>query len=272
MEPWGRYGQGVWELIASLLLLTPRLAWAGGILTFGALGAATLFSLAHDGYGISSIGIGPVDQALNFSLVRIGLFAFAVASVSHAFNLIDGQNGLCSGTSILIFVALGTTAAQTDQAPLASLSFFMAAANLGFFAFNFFLLPPYHTLSVADPRDWLVLIAFLITSLVAAQLLYRAQNEAAIASARTREVEKLSALGAETLSAAGNIFLGQTEAPLLIKPFVGKMTQSELVTVMVGGIVSKLAATQPQPAAAPYQARPRPTPPARAPCPAAPYG
>ena len=39
---------------------------------------------------------------------------------------------------------------------------------------------------VADQRDWLVLIVFLITSLVAAQLLHRAQNEAAIASALRR--------------------------------------------------------------------------------------
>jgi CNT family concentrative nucleoside transporter len=44
--------------------------------------------------------------------------------------------------------------------------------------------------------------------------------------------------GAETLSAAGNIFLGQTEAPLLIKPFVGRMTRSELNTVMVGGFAT----------------------------------
>lgn len=44
--------------------------------------------------------------------------------------------------------------------------------------------------------------------------------------------------GAETLSASGNIFLGQTEAPLLIKPFVGTMTRSELNTVMVGGFAT----------------------------------
>lgn len=44
--------------------------------------------------------------------------------------------------------------------------------------------------------------------------------------------------GAETLSVAGNIFVGQTEAPLLIKPFVGKMTYSELNTVMVGGFAT----------------------------------
>jgi CNT family concentrative nucleoside transporter len=44
--------------------------------------------------------------------------------------------------------------------------------------------------------------------------------------------------GAETLSASGNIFLGQTEAPLLIKPFIVKMTPSELFTVMVGGFAT----------------------------------
>jgi CNT family concentrative nucleoside transporter len=44
--------------------------------------------------------------------------------------------------------------------------------------------------------------------------------------------------GAETLSVAGNIFVGPTEAPLLIRPFVGKMTYSELDTVMVGGFAT----------------------------------
>ena len=44
--------------------------------------------------------------------------------------------------------------------------------------------------------------------------------------------------GAESLSAAGNIFVGQTEAPLLIAPFVGKMTRSELNTVMTGGFAT----------------------------------
>lgn len=44
--------------------------------------------------------------------------------------------------------------------------------------------------------------------------------------------------GAETLSAAGNIFVGQTEAPLLIKPFVSRMTMSELMAVMTGGFAT----------------------------------
>ncbi|WP_448529815.1 NupC/NupG family nucleoside CNT transporter [Raineya sp.] len=44
--------------------------------------------------------------------------------------------------------------------------------------------------------------------------------------------------GAESLSAAGNIFLGQTEAPLLVKPFVANMTKSELNCLMTGGMAT----------------------------------
>jgi CNT family concentrative nucleoside transporter len=44
--------------------------------------------------------------------------------------------------------------------------------------------------------------------------------------------------GAESLSASGNIFVGQTEAPLLIRPYVGSMTMSELMAVMTGGFAT----------------------------------
>ncbi len=44
--------------------------------------------------------------------------------------------------------------------------------------------------------------------------------------------------GAETLSTAANIFLGQTEAPLLVKPFLAHMTRSELFCVMLGGFAN----------------------------------
>ncbi|MFQ1015340.1 NupC/NupG family nucleoside CNT transporter [Avibacterium paragallinarum] len=43
---------------------------------------------------------------------------------------------------------------------------------------------------------------------------------------------------AESMSAAANIFVGQTEAPLVVKPFISRMTESELFTVMVGGTAS----------------------------------
>ena len=44
--------------------------------------------------------------------------------------------------------------------------------------------------------------------------------------------------GAESLSTAANIFVGQTEAPLVVKPFIAKMTESELFCVMVGGMAT----------------------------------
>ena len=48
----------------------------------------------------------------------------------------------------------------------------------------------------------------------------------------------LNTSGAETLSVSANIFVGQTEAPLVIKPFVKSMTQSELLAVMIGGMAT----------------------------------
>ena len=44
--------------------------------------------------------------------------------------------------------------------------------------------------------------------------------------------------GAETLSISANIFVGQTEAPILIRPYISLMTKSELMTVMVGGFAT----------------------------------
>ncbi|MCJ8291285.1 MAG: Na+ dependent nucleoside transporter [Flavobacteriales bacterium] len=44
--------------------------------------------------------------------------------------------------------------------------------------------------------------------------------------------------GAESVSAAGNVFLGQTEAPLLVKPYLGTMTKSEIMCLMAGGMAT----------------------------------
>ena len=44
--------------------------------------------------------------------------------------------------------------------------------------------------------------------------------------------------GPETLSASANVFLGQTEAPLLIKPYLNTMTRSEILCVMIGGMAT----------------------------------
>lgn len=70
-----------------------------------------------------------------------------------------------------------------------------------FVVFDVGFLPPYDTLVVANVVDWLVLVAFLATGLVAAELLERARRETAVAQARTAELDRLATLGAETLNA-----------------------------------------------------------------------
>jgi two-component system sensor histidine kinase KdpD len=95
---------------------------------------------------------------------------------------------------VLLLVVLGASAAAGRTTGL-------VLAGLSFVVFNWFFLPPYGTFVIANPLDWLVLVAFLVASIVAAQLLHRAQREAAAAEARAAEVDRLATLGAETLSA-----------------------------------------------------------------------
>ncbi len=51
-------------------------------------------------------------------------------------------------------------------------------------------------------------------------------------------VKVMGTSGAESLAAAANIFAGQTEAPLVIRPFINKMTKSELMSLMTGGMAT----------------------------------
>jgi two-component system sensor histidine kinase KdpD len=95
---------------------------------------------------------------------------------------------------VLLLVVLGAGAAGGRILGL-------LAAAASFLLFDWFFLPPYGTLTVTNPLDWVVLIAFLVTSVVAAQLLHREQESAQRARELTREVDRLATLGAEALSA-----------------------------------------------------------------------
>ena len=79
----------------------------------------------------------------------------------------------------------------------------------------------------------IVFFSAVISLLYHYGILQRAVNAVAWVMQRTMKTS-----GAETLSAAGNIFVGQTESPLLIKPYVKSMTMSELHAVMTGGFAT----------------------------------
>jgi CNT family concentrative nucleoside transporter len=120
------------------------------------------------------------------------------------------------GNLVLDNVPVGTgTVEQGDFAAIPG-----QVANTGaFFAFN--VLPT------------IIFISSFMTVLYHLGIMQRLVKGFAWIMQRTMKTS-----GAETLSAAGNIFVGMTEAPLLIKPFVERMTMSELMAVMTGGFAT----------------------------------
>jgi hypothetical protein len=84
-EPWMRWVQGIWELLASIGLLVPRLRWAGGILTTGAMGAAILSHLTWLGFAIRG------DHGLLFGMaVTTFVCGFTVLCLHrHAIPFVD---------------------------------------------------------------------------------------------------------------------------------------------------------------------------------------
>jgi two-component system sensor histidine kinase KdpD len=73
-------------------------------------------------------------------------------------------------------------------------------ACTGFALIDYFFQAPFSTFTVGKRPDWLVLVAFLATAVVATQLLARASAQADAARRRADEIDRLSSLGAETLS------------------------------------------------------------------------
>ena len=71
-------------------------------------------------------------------------------------------------------------------------------------AFNFFFLPPILTFTVGDGRNWIALLAFLVTGIVASQLAERARREAKISRRRQREAERLYEFSQQML-VTGNV-------------------------------------------------------------------
>ncbi|MEO8910586.1 MAG: ATP-binding protein [Gemmatimonadaceae bacterium] len=87
---------------------------------------------------------------------------------------------------VYILIVLGATAGGERWLGI-------IVAALGFLSINYFFQPPFDTLAVNAPLDWLALIAFLATALVAHHLLTRARTEAENARRHAAEVEHLSA-------------------------------------------------------------------------------
>jgi CNT family concentrative nucleoside transporter len=81
-----------------------------------------------------------------------------------------------------------------------------------------------------------ILPAIIFISAVMAVLYYLGVMQVVVRAMAVAMNKLLKASGAESLNVAASIFMGQTEAPLTIRPYLNKMTQSELMTVMTAGM------------------------------------
>jgi hypothetical protein len=77
LEPWGRYGSGVAELIATILLVTPRFAWAGALLALGVISGALVSHLTVLGIVVKD------DGGLLFGLAVIVFVTSAITVFLH---------------------------------------------------------------------------------------------------------------------------------------------------------------------------------------------
>jgi two-component system, OmpR family, sensor histidine kinase KdpD len=97
---------------------------------------------------------------------------------------------------VLVYLLIVLLASASTGRPLG-----FTLAILGFILIDYFFQPPYSDWTVGKPLDWAALVTFLVTALVATQLLARAQAEAEESRRRAFEVESFAKLGSETLSA-----------------------------------------------------------------------
>ena len=82
-----------------------------------------------------------------------------------------------------------------------SLRYAVAVSIAATACYNFYFLPPVGTFTIADPQNWLALLAFLATSVIGSRLSQKARNEAEEARRRQREVEVLLTLSRDLLQA-----------------------------------------------------------------------
>lgn len=95
-------------------------------------------------------------------------------------------------------------------------------AVLATLAYNFFFLPPILTFTISDSQNWVALVAFLVTAVIASQLSERARREASSANRRRTEVERLYALSQQMLATEDVLSLVNTVPSDIARAFASQ--------------------------------------------------
>ncbi len=125
-----------------------------------------------------------------FPIMRLLLTVLIVGAATAAFSALP-VNASTAGFGYLVVVLAIATVWGLKEAILAS-----AFAML---CYNFFFLPPRGRFTIADPQNWIALLTFLVTALVASHLSDRAKKQTIEAKRRQRETEQLYALSRSIL-------------------------------------------------------------------------
>jgi CNT family concentrative nucleoside transporter len=177
-----------------------------GTIAFGVFGLAVLVSIA---FAVSS-----KRREVDWKLVASGIslqLLFAIIVI-----LVPGGREFFGGLSAVFVrvISFATDGAAFIFGPLADPS------NLGFI-FAFQVLPT------------IIFFAALMAVLYHIGLMQKIVQAMAWVMLKVLRIS-----GAESLSVAANVFVGQTEAPLVVRPYISRMTESELFTMMVGGMAT----------------------------------
>ncbi len=134
----------------------------------GRLGAALLsaaLAVFLTGTWIAGTGVPGLDLLLAWTPLAVLVTIVAASTLAHAFNLIDGLNGLAGFTALIAAIGIGATALAVGDAEIASFALVLGAAILGFLLFNY----PFGRIFFGDAGAYSVgfLLAWLGISLAA---------------------------------------------------------------------------------------------------------
>jgi len=140
--------------------------------------------------------------------VAVSRHGYPVAIVAIALStavFLPGRDSFAKGQWALLYllvILLVASVAGTGPALL--------AAVLAFFTWNFFFLPPYHTLEIHDPQDWLSLVAFLVVGVIVGVQAGRMREREARALAREQETAALNRLSAAVVSQTSTAHMAES--------------------------------------------------------------
>jgi len=133
-----------------------------------------------------------VQHPLRRLVLRFAATVLIVLAIVLAYSSVVRVNP----TTVALTFLLGVLAVSANWGIKPSV-FMSLVATL---AFNYYFLPPVRTFTIADPQNWVALVAFLLTAVIASQLEERARREATRSNERRQEVERLYQFSQQLLS------------------------------------------------------------------------